>query len=74
MATNFAMQFVPLLILLLLVVPAWAMIFRRAGYSGWLSLLFLVPLVNIGTFYWFAFFATWPIREKLKEAQADAFN
>jgi hypothetical protein len=50
------------------------MIFRRAGYSGWLSLLFLVPLVNIGTFYWFAFFATWPIREKLKEAQADAFN
>jgi hypothetical protein len=39
---------------------AWAQIFSKAGYSGWLSLLFLVPIVNIILFLWFAF-STWPV-------------
>jgi hypothetical protein len=35
-------------------------IFRKAGYSGWLGLLMVVPLVNLATLLWFAT-ATWPL-------------
>lgn len=35
-------------------------IFSKAGYSGALSLLMLVPLVNLIVFIWFAF-AQWPV-------------
>ena len=35
-------------------------IFRKAGYSGWLGLLMLVPLVNLVTLLWFAT-AHWPL-------------
>jgi uncharacterized membrane protein YhaH (DUF805 family) len=34
-------------------------ILQKAGYSGWWSLIVLVPLVNIIMFYVFAF-ADWP--------------
>jgi hypothetical protein len=63
MQTDFAMQLIPILIILVLIVPAWWAIFRKAGYSGWLGLLMLVPLVNLGLFLWFAFFAKWPSRQ-----------
>lgn len=43
---------------LLLVVPFWR-ISEKAGYPGWLSLLVLVPLVNVGYLYFLAF-AEWP--------------
>ncbi|WP_242674307.1 hypothetical protein [Marinobacter halodurans] len=42
----------------LLVFPVWR-ICQRAGFSGWLSLLVLVPLLNIGLLYFLAF-ARWP--------------
>jgi uncharacterized membrane protein YhaH (DUF805 family) len=51
-----------LLILILVYAIAcypFAVIFRRAGRSGWLSLLMLVPLVNIVMIWWFAY-AKWP--------------
>jgi uncharacterized membrane protein YhaH (DUF805 family) len=35
-------------------------IFSKAGYSGALSLLMIVPLVNLILFIWFAF-AEWPV-------------
>jgi hypothetical protein len=35
-------------------------IFRKAGFSGWLGLLMVVPLVNLATLLWFAT-ATWPL-------------
>ena len=35
-------------------------IFSKAGYSGALSLLMIVPLVNLIVFIWFAF-AQWPV-------------
>ncbi len=35
-------------------------IFRKAGYSGWLGLLMLVPLVNLVLLVWFAT-TTWPL-------------
>ncbi|WP_372748643.1 hypothetical protein [Litorivivens sp.] len=47
-----------LLTLLLIVVPFWK-ICEKAGYSGWLSLLLLIPLVNIG-FLFFLAFSDWP--------------
>lgn len=41
-----------------IVIPFWA-IFSKAGHSKWLSLLMIVPLVNIVTLYWLAF-SSWP--------------
>ena len=35
-------------------------IFRKAGYSGWLGLLMVLPLVNLVTLVWFAT-TTWPL-------------
>jgi len=43
---------------LILVIPFWQL-FSKAGYSGWWSLLMLVPIVNILTLYVFAF-SSWP--------------
>ena len=39
---------------------AWAQIFSKAGYSGWLCLLLIIPLVNAILFLWFAF-SMWPV-------------
>jgi hypothetical protein len=47
------------LIALFWVVPFW-MIFKKAGYHPALSLLILVPLVNVILVYFLAF-APWPI-------------
>ncbi len=41
-----------------LVVPFWK-ISTKAGYSGWWSLLMLVPLVNLIYLYYLAF-SNWP--------------
>jgi len=41
-----------------LIVP-FAFIFSKAGYSRWLSLLLLIPLVNVAVLYFVAF-STWP--------------
>ncbi|EMP54692.1 hypothetical protein ACFQGA_01730 [Marinobacter koreensis] len=54
--------FWPLLIAVFIVVPVWR-ICQRAGFSGWLSLLTLVPLVNLGLLYFLAF-AEWPIDKR----------
>lgn len=43
-----------LILALFVVVPFW-----RVGFSGWLSLLILVPLLNLGLLYFLAF-AGWP--------------
>lgn len=43
-----------LLIAGFLVVPFWR-ISERLGYPGWLGLLVLVPLVNLGYLYFLAF-------------------
>jgi hypothetical protein len=58
-----------LLVLLLLTsgpwflgVPAWWRIFTKAGHPGALSLTMLIPMVNFGILFWFAF-SRWPIEE-----------
>lgn len=52
LTTFFAIYF------LILVVPFWQ-IFKKAGFSAWLSLLMLIPLVNLCMLY-FLGFAQWP--------------
>ena len=44
--------------LILTVVPFWR-ITSKAGFPGWLSVLSIVPLINIG-FLFFLAFARWP--------------
>lgn len=47
-----------LILAAIIVVPFWQ-ICRKAGYTGWLSLLILFPVVNLGLLYFLAF-ARWP--------------
>jgi len=47
-----------LLIAALVIVPFW-FIFSKAGYSKWLSLLMVVPVVNLIALYFLAF-SPWP--------------
>jgi len=53
---------VMLLMAALVIIPFW-FIFRKAGYSEWLSLLMVVPLVNVGMLYFLAF-SNWPSRRQ----------
>jgi hypothetical protein len=47
-----------LVVAVLVVIPFWR-ICARIGYSPWLSLLMLVPLVNVFFIYYLAF-SDWP--------------
>jgi len=47
-----------LIMVVLVVLPFW-FIFLKAGYSKWLGLLMVVPIVNIVMLYYLAF-STWP--------------
>ena len=49
---------------LVISIACWASIFSKAGYSGWLAALMLVPFVGIFLLVWFAF-TTWPIERRL---------
>lgn len=50
-----------LIILLILVLPAWlfSRVVSKAGFSGWWALLGVVPLVNLVALWIFAF-TKWP--------------
>ncbi len=56
------MHLVLILIIVTLIIPV-QQILRRAGYSGWLCLLALIPLVNWIALWVFAF-AKWPALAK----------
>jgi hypothetical protein len=47
-----------LVIAIVVVIPVWR-ICQRAGYSGWLGVLILIPMVNLALLYFIAF-ADWP--------------
>ena len=51
-----------LMVAVLVIVPVWK-ICTKAGYSGWLSLLALVPLVNLVMLYILAF-SEWPLERR----------
>ena len=57
--------------LAMLAALVWALvrISQRAGYSGWMAVLYLIPVVNVLTFFWFAA-AEWPVEEKLRRLRA----
>jgi hypothetical protein len=48
----------------ILVVPFWR-IFSKAGYPGVLSIAMLIPLLNIGMWF-FLGFSEWPVLKELK--------
>jgi hypothetical protein len=49
----------------------WGKIFAKAGYSKWLALTVMIPLVNIAVFCWFAF-AAWPVLTELARLRRDS--
>lgn len=51
-----------ILVAVLAVVPVWR-ICAKAGYSGWLGLLVLVPIANLLLLY-FLGFAEWPLERR----------
>jgi hypothetical protein len=52
-----------LLVAVLVIVPT-SRICSKAGYSGWLSLLVLVPIANLLLLYFLAF-AEWPLERRV---------
>jgi uncharacterized membrane protein YhaH (DUF805 family) len=70
MAALAGLGLIPLLIglaIFVFMLFCYGKIFSKAGYSGWLALLMLVPIVNIVLFIWFAF-ADWPTAKKARGA------
>jgi uncharacterized membrane protein YhaH (DUF805 family) len=54
-----AVQLLPLILTVALTLWMSVRILRRAGYSGWWSLLAVVPLLNIAMIWVFSF-SDWP--------------
>jgi hypothetical protein len=52
-------------------IVAWVRIVQKAGYSGWLVLTAIIPIVNIVIFLIFAF-AEWPVTRELNQLRAMA--
>ena len=57
-AFSFLHWFIILFALCIYIVPMWVIV-RKAGYPGALSLLMLVPVLNIIALWFFAF-SNWP--------------
>lgn len=55
-------SWVMLLAAVLVLVPMWR-ICVKAGYSGWLSLLVLIPIANLLLLY-FLGFSEWPLERR----------
>ncbi|MEW5946498.1 MAG: hypothetical protein AB1742_09890 [bacterium] len=56
-------RFVVPAILICLFVYCWMLIFRKAGFDGWLGVLMAVPLLNALLFLYFAF-TEWPVSKE----------
>ena len=68
MLGNGMWQFGPFMMLVMalaVILPFW-FIFSKAGYSKWLSLLMVVPLVNVILLYFLAF-SQWPSQGNTKK-------
>lgn len=62
MGEIFLISLITAIIAVLVIIP-YRRIFLKAGFSPWLSLLMLVPLVNLGMLY-FLGFVEWPSLQK----------
>lgn len=58
--------FVVWLALVVLMLWVGSKYYKKMGYSPWIVLLQLVPLVNVGMFFYFAF-VEWPVEKNSKE-------
>jgi hypothetical protein len=68
---TFLCVMLPVLIALtVLQIVAYWKIFAKAGHSGAMSLLLLIPVVGFIVFVWFAF-SRWPIEDRLMYAEMD---
>ena len=63
MGTFAIWHLIILAVVLAVVLYPWSKIFRKAGYTGWLCVLLIIPLVNLVTLWWFAL-AQWPIEKR----------
>jgi hypothetical protein len=54
-----------LLVFPVLFTLGWAKIFSKAGFSPAFCVLMLIPLVNVGFFFWFAF-SDWRLERQLR--------
>jgi hypothetical protein len=54
-----------LLVFPVLFTLGWAKIFSKVGLSPAFCLVMLIPLVNLGFFFWFAF-SEWPLEKQLR--------
>jgi len=61
-AVLFGLALLHLLVALLLIIPTWR-IFRRAGFSGWLSMFHLLPVIGVLVVMAILAFSTWPAGE-----------
>ncbi|MFZ0428330.1 MAG: hypothetical protein WAO20_09450 [Acidobacteriota bacterium] len=59
-------EIVVITVIVLLPLFVFSRIFSKAGYSGLLSLLLYIPLVNVIVLVYFAY-TEWPIEKQLKE-------
>jgi hypothetical protein len=59
------------LVIGVLVFFAWGEIFEKAGYSWWLCLFTLIPIVGLLLPIWFAA-ARWPVLKELEKVRAGA--
>ena len=64
--------FIQLCLSLLIVIPWW-FIFRKAGYSKWLSLMMILPGANFVILIWFAS-VEWPVLKGIGRAGLDPLN
>ena len=64
--------FIQLCLSLLIVIPWW-FIFRKAGYSKWLSLMMILPGANFVILIWFAG-AEWPVLKGIVRADLGPLN
>jgi hypothetical protein len=67
------LSLVYLLVYLVITLPPCWKIVRKAGYSPWLSLLVLVPLINVVMLWCFAF-ADWPILRGVTRPTREALH
>ncbi len=52
---------------LIMILPFWR-IFSKAGFSGWLSLTQVIPILNYVVLFYFAF-AEWPVHRELESVR-----
>ena len=48
----------------IVIVPYWK-IYSKAGFSGWLSITMIIPLINVVMLFYLAF-ADWPVLKNHK--------